>query len=280
MRIIRFFASLVVLLGLCPLAQADGAAHLSARQGMFVLEQPEQKPLTSHDLVGAVFEMRTDTGLTLQLRIDGVTQAKESRAILLHRFSVQTAGGTWVPYCDPDPYQRRAGFPVAGAWHGGRFVADPKQWFITCTSGSQGKCILWGYDPWNRGPHGENLVPYYEACQHMTRADYDGRGTAHTKNGTLIVLYDHIGIQADDVKLGAVFEAGWKPDGAVCVAHTRWGDLLNYGALMRAAPRLGGHCDEKSATARGAILFNRSKIAGAGMPSRERPSHAAAALVR
>jgi hypothetical protein len=151
---------------------------------------------------------------------------------------------------------------MAGAWDGnGHFIADKSRWFITCTSGSQGKCILFGYDPWGRGPHGEDLVPYYEACQHMVRADYDGSRWAHTRNGTTIDIWDHIDIQADAAADDPAFhfEAGWSARGAVCVARTRWPDLLSRDALVRAAPRLDGPCDEAIATAEGALLFNRSR---------------------
>jgi hypothetical protein len=165
------------------------------------------------------------------------------------------------PLCDPDAYGRQAGFPIAGRWdERGRFVKDPKALFIACTSGAQGKCLMWGYDPWGRGPHGEDLAPYYEACTHLVRADYAG-GAAHTRNGTLIEVWDDLGIQTQEPKPvpGVRFEAGWGPEGAVCVAKTRYEDLLPLHVLLQSRPGLGGACDEGSARRRGALIFNRSR---------------------
>ena len=58
------------------------------------------------------------------------------------------------------------------------------------------------------------------------------------------------------------FEAGWSPDGAVCVARTRWSNLLPLGTLLESAPKLAATpCDETEARRRGAISFNRSRLA-------------------
>ena len=57
------------------------------------------------------------------------------------------------------------------------------------------------------------------------------------------------------------FEAGWGPHGAVCVARTRWSELLPLSVLLASAPRLVARpCDEAEARRRGAVLFNRSKL--------------------
>jgi hypothetical protein len=161
--------------------------------------------------------------------------------------------------CDPDPHGRRGGFPVKGRWDGRRFVADDSVWFLTCASGSQGKCVLWGYDPWGRAPDGRPLADFYQACQQMVRADYEGKGEPHTRNGTVIDMADVARVQTHatmkDPKFA--FEAGWGVDGAVCVARTRIPELLTREALVAAAPRLDGPCDETSARARGALLFTR-----------------------
>jgi hypothetical protein len=261
-KILIGVACAAVLAGFGKPHLGDSKPSLMVQGEIFVLTQPGKKPLTSRDLVGAVFEMREASGQPVTLRIDSVTPSKEQPSVLLHAFSVHDAvSGKWVPFCDKDAYGRRAGFPVAGNFEGNRFVADRKQWFITCTSGSQGKCILWGYNPWKKGPHGEDLAPYYQACQFMVRANYDGRGESFTKNGTEIDMWDHIGIQFDDPTMKAPFEAGWGLDGAVCVAKTRWADLLTTEQLHKREPRLGvGPCDEKIATAKGALIFNRSRV--------------------
>ena len=244
------------LLGLSSAAHAaDGSLRVEAER--FVLTMPDGRRLTSTDLVGA--ELSTQDGQAF--RIDSVEPSKERSAVLLHRFSLlDPATQTWRPACDADAYGRQAGFPVAGRWDAdGRYVRDPAAWFLTCTSGSQGKCVLWGYDPWGKGPHGEDLAAYYPACQYTVRANYDGKGAAHTRNGTSVDVFDAIGIETSDSKADPayVFEAGWGPHGAVCVARTRWPDLLSREALLKAASNLGGRCDEATARRRGALIFTR-----------------------
>jgi len=254
--------TLAVLAAILPPAIAE-AGSLVVEGETFVLTTDDGRHLTSADLVGAALDTFDASGAPMTLRIDAVTPAKERPSLLLHEISIRDAAtGNWVPFCQTDAHGRHQAFPVAGAFDGhGHYSKRTDSWFLTCTSGSQGKCILFGYDPWTPGPHGEDLAPYYQACQHMVRADYDGHGIAHTRNGTLIDVFDRLGIQASDSRNDPnfSFEAAWGPDGAVCVARTRWPDLLPRATLMESAPRLDGRCDEASATAKGALLFNRSK---------------------
>jgi hypothetical protein len=222
----------------------------------FVVTTPDGDNLLGDKLVGATMAMSTLEGTVFDVRIDQVAPAKERPSLNLLSLSVHDANtGAWLPFCQKDAHGRSAGFPVAGAWDGkGHFIADRNRWFIACTLG------LFGYDPWSKGPHGEDLIPYYEACQHMVRADFDGSRWAHTKNGTPIDIWDHIGIQFPDGSgdTSFRFEAGWSPRGAVCVSKTRWADLLARDDLMKSAPALDGPCDEAVAAAKGALLFNRS----------------------
>jgi hypothetical protein len=242
-------------------AWADGA--LQAQGYSFVLTLPDGRALASPDLVGAVLEMDDPSGRPVRARIDRVGPAEERPDIMLHDLSVQDpATGAWSPMCDPDAQGRRAAFPVPGRWAGGAFVKDRSAWFLTCTAGAQGKCILWGYDPWRPGARGEDLAVYYQACEHMVRADYAGDGVPHTRNGIAILIWDIAGIRPvpEGPPVAAYpFEAGWGPDGAVCAAHTRQADLLSLQALLKSAPRLAAHpCDEAEARRRGALLFNGS----------------------
>jgi hypothetical protein len=59
------------------------------------------------------------------------------------------------------------------------------------------------------------------------------------------------------------FEAGWTPQGAVCVRHVRVKENVSLGALVAACPRLRNHvgpaCTEETARSFGAKLFNRSR---------------------
>jgi hypothetical protein len=63
----------------------------------------------------------------------------------------------------------------------------------------------------------------------MARADYCGDGTPHTREGTMINIWDRLPapgpIQSHGgllPPLGMLFEAGWSPDGAVCLSRARW----------------------------------------------------------
>jgi hypothetical protein len=176
-------------------AASYGEASLTVVNSAFRLQTDDARAMTSRDLVGASFEI-VDHGRPSRLRIDAVAPAAERRDVLLHILSrLDARTGTAQPYCAPDAQGRRAAIAVAGRWDRGRFVKDAGAWFLACTSGARGKCLLWGYDPWRKGPHGEDLAPYYAACIRMVRADYAGRGATHTRDGTLIEVWDAAGIR-------------------------------------------------------------------------------------
>ncbi len=257
--------TIIAAILLAVVAIPAAAASLSVEGTAWVLTTDDGRHLTSAQLTGAIFDGLGPDGTPATLRIDAVTPSREDPGVLLHELSVKAADGSFHPVCDADAYGRKAGFPVAGTIDAqGHYARKPGAYYLTCTSGAQGKCILWGYNPWKPGPGGADLAPYYQACMHMVRGDYDGSEAAHTKNGTTIDPYDDLGVQKPDSKADAAFafEAGWAPEGAVCVARTRWGDLLPLADLLAAAPRLkASPCDEAEARRRGALIFNRSKIA-------------------
>ncbi len=258
---------LVLILLLAASAMAGAAAAspkgaLTVEGTRFVVTTPAGARLTSRDLIGAVLEMDTGQGAVAPVRIDAVEIARESPATLLHALSGKDpTTKAWSPMCEADAYGRAMGFPLRGRWEGKHYVADPATWFLTCSSGSQGKCVLWGYDPWASTPAGVALLDYYRTCQQLVRADYLGDGQPHTRSGTAVDVADAAGVQAFETLADPayVFEAGWGPDGAVCVAATRWPDLLTRDALLAQAPALGGVCDEATARARGALMFTRVK---------------------
>lgn len=253
---------LIVALALASAATAAPKGGLDVEGTQFVVTTPAGARVTSSQLVGAVLEMDDGAGGSAPVRIDAVEPAKESAAILLHKLSSQDPKtGAWAGMCDPDAYGRAAAFPLKGRWDGYRYVADPDTWFLTCSAGSQGKCVLWGYDPWGKTPNGAPLVDYYRTCQQLVRADYLGNGEPHTRSGTEVDVADAAGVQSHDTlnDPAYVFEAGWGPEGAVCVAATRWPDLITREALIAQAPHLGGVCDEAAARAKGALMFTRVK---------------------
>jgi hypothetical protein len=104
---------------------------------------------------------------------------------------------------------------------------------------------------------------HHEACVRMLRADYCGDGRSWTRDGTLIDIWDDDGIQKPDTLADPTFsfEAGWGPEGAVCVARTRIPEKLTLPEISTMCPRLedAPRCHETSARAAGALLFNRSR---------------------
>ncbi|MFO0710080.1 MAG: ADYC domain-containing protein [Sandaracinus sp.] len=115
---------------------------------------------------------------------------------------------------------------------------------------AQRKCREWGYDPAVVGS------ATHEACTRMVRADYCGDGTSWTVDGTWIDVGDPAGIQEPTLAREMQFEAGWGPDGAVCVASTRYAVEDATGATLlpscwASLPR----CEDRdAATAAGALL--------------------------
>ena len=134
---------------------------------------------------------------------------------------------------------------------------------IVCSAGAWAKCVRFGYQPWADGPGSRKLLDAYNACVRTVRADYGGEGDGTTRNGIRIDVYDDARIQAPDMAAEDAFEAGWAPDGAVCVHHVRVRENTSLAALEETYPRLKGRtgaiCTEDFARAHGAILFNRSR---------------------
>jgi hypothetical protein len=102
----------------------------------------------------------------------------------------------------------------------------------------------------------------------MIRADFSGNGTPHTKAGTLIRFHDEAVHWQRDPSTGAEdsdysFEAGWSPQGAVCVAHVRWPEFGSLETIVAGDPRLAATppaaCTPENAKARGALILSDSR---------------------
>lgn len=228
----------------------------------FHLTLDDGQVMAQDQLPGVVLVIGDGSGQQRRVRIDAVEADPKDPAgeVMLYAFSAQdAASGEWRNLCEPDPAGQRHGFPLAGAFTSdGQYVATPGRFFVTCTSGAEGKCVRFGYKPWRQTPTAGSLAPYYQACVRMVRADYCGDGVGHTRNGTLIDLFDRVGIQQDESAPGMTFEAAWGPDGAVCVRHTRLSDVLAIDALAKQCPRLAGHLGDVCEETTPALLFNRS----------------------
>ena len=214
-------------------------------------------------LVGAVLTVAAG-GRTLRVRIAAAEpDARDPRGeVLLYDFRVIMPDGTEQPLCNADPDGRRLGLPLAGRSNpAGILVSnEPDIFELFCTAEPQGKCVRFGYAPWRQAPGGRSMQDWFNSCVRMMRGDYCGDGRPFTRDGTLIDIYDRIGVQAsDDPSIS--FEAAWGPDGAICVAHTRVPDIIDLDGLAKACPRLAGKlgpavCNEDAS---GGLVINRSR---------------------
>jgi hypothetical protein len=240
--------------------QTPPASSLAVVGTSFRLTTSDGRVLNSPDLVGATLDAVDETGGVVTVRIDAVTPdpADPAGDVWFHRFSsLNRTTGAWQEFCRPAPDGTTAGMPLAGRWTPDRrHIRDPSSFTLTCTSGAAGKCIRFGYKPW-RDQGGESLWDYHQACVRMIRADYGGDGVSHTRDGTRIDIFDRLGIQQSAHDPGNLtFEAGWGPDGAVCVRRTRIAELMSPDELAQHYPRLadGSGCSEATP----ALIWNRS----------------------
>ena len=234
-------------------ALADSPPKIAVRGTEFVVTTADGRERRSADLVGAVLTVRV-SGQPMRLRIAAVEKDPNDRtgSIWLHTLERPQADGSWANVCSAGPDGRQQAFPLEGGPHGLE---------LSCTGGAIAKCVRFGYRRWDAGADGASLAPLHAACVRMVRADYGGdRGW--TKNGMRIDIYDSRGVQVADMDEQDAFEAGWTPDGAVCVHHVRvkeHGTLADLEARYPALRgRTGAICTEEFARAHGAILFNRS----------------------
>jgi hypothetical protein len=180
--------------------------------------------------VGTMITALSDSGALVHLRIDAIQLDPRDRSGELNLYTLtqfDPASAATHPYCAPDSEGKSRAIPVAGAWRAdGTFTASDQITFA-CTSGAIGKCIRFGYKPWQTH-QGVALRDYHQACVRMVRADYCGDGHAHTRDGTNIDIWDGLGVQVRTPNIAhpEVFEAAWGPDGAVYVNAPRWSDDL------------------------------------------------------
>ena len=249
---LRFAATIAILLYAPFGAAAQTVVPLSvqAEGTEFVVLLADGRMLRSRDLVGATLVIALN-GQGVRVRIDAVERDPDARngPVWLHTLSAQTSDGTWQNLCGPSP-------------DGLMEDAPPGIFELVCTSGGQGKCVRFGYLPWNTA-HAIPLRDLYNACIRMVRADYCGNGTPTTKDGQQIDIYVDRGIQKPENAAGMDFEAGWTPEGATCVRHVRVKENVSLESLVAACPKLAGKvglsCNEEAARASGARLFNRSR---------------------
>lgn len=190
---------------------------------------------------GTVFSARDDQGATVTLRVDDVTRdgGDSDGDVYLYQLSTRDPAGGWRDYCVPDREGKRLAIPLLGAWDAARSYVASGTITFACTSGALAKCVRWGYKPW-KSFNGVSLSEYHQACVRMTPADYCGDGTPHTRDGTTIGFWDHLGLRGRASVPGMVFEAAWSPRGATYLRKPRFGEPI--ADLAAACPeRLRGH---------------------------------------
>jgi hypothetical protein len=262
-------AAVAMILWTAASAVPTGAAELRSVEvdgTEFKATLADGRVMRSPDLVGAVLTLAV-RGQATRVRIDAVERDPDARhgEVWLHTLSAQATDGAWSNLCDPGPDGRRQAFPIAGR------IRQPDQMFepaapgifeLTCTAGAQGKCARFGYIPWES----EGMLARYNACIRLVRADYCGDGESHTRDGTLIDIYDKLGIQRTELTEGVEFEAGWGAGGAVCVRRVRIGEIYSLESLRRDCPRLtaedvGDGCTEERVRQHpAALLMNKSRV--------------------
>jgi len=241
------------------------AVPAAAREGHFALENldlvlrlSDGTALRGDALIGLTLMTGSGAG-EIAIHIDDIVREGRlaNRGITFYRMSVKDpVTGAMQPLCEADRDGERAAFV---------FPDKAGSFSITCTSGAEGKCILFGYLPWE-ARDGVPLSDLHRACVHMLRADYGGDNHPTTRNGTAVNIYDRLGIQHPDPAPGMAFEAAWGPDGAVCVSHTRIADNISLEELAERYPRLRGRlgphvCSEEAMRADPrALIFNHSVL--------------------
>ena len=249
-------ASLMTVLSSMPgNAQAPAVASVTVEGTEFIVDLRDGRTLRSRDLVGATLDVRFD-GQPTKVRIVGVERDPDDKSgtVWLHTMEALQADGGWANLCMAGPDGRRQGFPLRDQAGGLDF---------SCTLGAVAKCVRFGYRPWDNGSDGKSLAPLHAACVRMVRGDYGGTNEPWTRNGMGIDVYDIKGVQTPDNAADQAFEAGWTPEGAVCVHHVRVKENTTLAELEAKYPKLKGRtgeiCSEAFARSNGAILFNRSK---------------------
>jgi len=130
------------------------------------------------------------------------------------------ADSTWRPICTDENGNDTWAIPLDGEWDyrqgvpgGGSHRKGTGTFTFACMDAALAKCTLLGYRPWTTY-NDVDLAPYHQTCVRLLRADYCGDGASYTKDGTLVNLYDTLGIQTDTENW--IFEAEWDPNGARC----------------------------------------------------------------
>ncbi|MBC8073944.1 MAG: pentapeptide repeat-containing protein, partial [Deltaproteobacteria bacterium] len=208
------------------------------------------QPIVGAAWVGAILEASVGDE-RIALRITAVERDAEDASI--EWYSLEYHGAS---LCADGGH----GLFLAGVWDetGARHDAlagDAEiAYSFSCSNGALAKCVDWGYAPDAVG------ADAHQSCTRMVRADYCGDGQAHTADGTLIDVFDTLDVQRSDTSVDLAFEAGWGPNGAVCVSRARYTEVGTDGDEIAVScwEELPACETADEAIAAGAELMNRS----------------------
>ena len=185
--------------------------------------------LSGSALLGAQVTGQLDNGSTVTLQLDGIETFTSAAGSTLSRYVISFTRPTSTVrafVCGKNELGAPINtIPISGRWNfqegvpgGGSKEENPSLITFACQGFALYKCIDYGYPPWSK-VNGVELSNHHQACVRMIRADYCGDGRPWTVDGTLINLYDNLGIQADTESWPV--EAEWDADGARCLSHQR-----------------------------------------------------------
>jgi hypothetical protein len=197
-----------------------------------------REQVSGADLVGATLIGEAEDGSEVTLRVDSYrTGARPDRDISYYGLSAWDPVDTaWEAACGSADGHEIEAIPVPGIWDmsegtptGGSHTDSSDKFTFGCRDTAIGECVEWGYKPWLTITRCDGTgecwqVPggdYHQTCTRLVRADYCGDGTPWTQDGTMINVYDDVGIEDRDPGAGWAHEANWTPDGASCMSATR-----------------------------------------------------------
>ena len=172
-------------------------------------------PLAGAGMVGSTWTGTSSAGDVVNLRVDSALQGTGTNADLwFYGVSFQTTTG-WSPLCGRDA----AAAPILattvyGQWvastiDSAHYVSTTSKFTFACRGKTIAKCVELGYKTY------QGRTPQLLSCVRLLRGDFCGTGVSYTVDGTLLNLYDNVGVQADTETWKA--EAEWTEAGARCV---------------------------------------------------------------
>ena len=254
---IQILAAMVATALASPVAQVSATPvrilEIVAERGDLEVAFDDGRILKGEDLKGAIVTIAGMKDLKIaDVQADPLDKLHEIRLFDLLQ---QDAGGEWKPICKRSYDGRTSALVMAEP-------EDATKITIICAAANYAKCARFGYAPWRTAPDGRSMALWHQACLKMLPAEYGGDGVPHTVNGTMIDVFDFIGINSPTPSDDAMdFEAGWTPKGAVCVAHARVPKVSTLAAVAKDYPALPtgpDDCTPTSARAAGALVLNRS----------------------